>query len=159
MFTSRMCCAGFAYVKSAPPASAICRWRRSASSCIVCVLGRNCKQWLRYSLARTLRREEQLWLTRDDTGSPGRLSGDGGYGLIRIRAKSIVGRSWQPKTQQNRAVPIRRVLRDHLDYRHTFGSQFAQKGVSLYKISSLMGNSPEISRRHYASVVPETMES
>ncbi|MBL4701905.1 MAG: site-specific integrase [Phycisphaeraceae bacterium] len=30
-----------------------------------------------------------------------------------------------------------------LDYRHTFGSQLAQKGVSLYKISTLMGNSPK----------------
>ncbi len=44
-----------------------------------------------------------------------------------------------------------------LDYRHTFGSQLAQRGVSLYKISSLMGNSPEICRRHYASLVPEAM--
>lgn len=44
-----------------------------------------------------------------------------------------------------------------LDYRHTFGSQLAQKGVSLYKISTLMGNSPEICRRHYASLVPEAM--
>ena len=44
-----------------------------------------------------------------------------------------------------------------LDYRHTFGSQLAQKGVSLYKISALMGNSPEICRRHYAALVPEAM--
>lgn len=44
-----------------------------------------------------------------------------------------------------------------LDYRHTFGSQLAQKGVSLYKISALMGNSPEICRRHYASLVREAI--
>lgn len=44
-----------------------------------------------------------------------------------------------------------------LDYRHTFGSQLAQHGVSLYKASSLMGNSPEICRRHYASLIPEAM--
>ncbi len=44
-----------------------------------------------------------------------------------------------------------------LDYRHTFGSQLAQKGVSLYKISALMGNSPDICRRHYAALVPEAM--
>lgn len=44
-----------------------------------------------------------------------------------------------------------------LDYRHTFGSQLAQKGVSLYKISALMGNSPEICRKHYAALVPEAM--
>jgi integrase len=39
-----------------------------------------------------------------------------------------------------------------LDFRHTFGSQLAAKGESLYKISSLMGNSPEICRRHYAAI-------
>jgi len=44
-----------------------------------------------------------------------------------------------------------------LDYRHTFGSQLAMKGESLYKISTLMGNSPEICRRHYAALIPETM--
>lgn len=44
-----------------------------------------------------------------------------------------------------------------LDFRHTFGSQLAMKGESLYKISVLMGNSPEICRRHYAALIPETM--
>ena len=44
-----------------------------------------------------------------------------------------------------------------LDYRHTFGSQLAVKGESLYKISTLMGNSPEICRRHYAAVAPDAM--
>jgi integrase len=44
-----------------------------------------------------------------------------------------------------------------LDFRHTFGSQLAMKGESLYKISALMGNSPEICRRHYAALIPETM--
>jgi integrase len=44
-----------------------------------------------------------------------------------------------------------------LDFRHTFGSQLAQKGVSLFKIAELMGNSPEIARRHYARLVPEQM--
>jgi integrase len=44
-----------------------------------------------------------------------------------------------------------------LDFRHTFGSQLAMKGGSLYKISALMGNSPEICRRHYAALIPETM--
>lgn len=43
------------------------------------------------------------------------------------------------------------------DYRHTFGSHLAMKGVSLYKISALMGNSPEICRRHYAALVPQEM--
>lgn len=44
-----------------------------------------------------------------------------------------------------------------LDYRHTFGSQLASKGESLYKISKLMGNSPDICRWHYAALVPEEM--
>ncbi len=44
-----------------------------------------------------------------------------------------------------------------LDYRHTFGSQLAMKGESLYKISALMGNSPEICRRHYAALQPEAL--
>jgi integrase len=42
-----------------------------------------------------------------------------------------------------------------LEYRHTFGSQLAMKGESLYKISKLLGNSPEICRRHYAALIPE----
>lgn len=44
-----------------------------------------------------------------------------------------------------------------LDFRHTFGSMLAMKGESLYKINALLGNSPEICRRHYAALVPETM--
>jgi len=45
----------------------------------------------------------------------------------------------------------------NLDYRHTFGSQLAMKGESLYKIATLMGNSPEICRRHYAALMPESL--
>jgi integrase len=44
-----------------------------------------------------------------------------------------------------------------LDYRHTFGSHLAMKGESLYKISALMGNSPDICRRHYAVLHTEQM--
>jgi integrase len=44
-----------------------------------------------------------------------------------------------------------------LDFRHTFGSQLAMKGESLYKISTLMGNSPEICRRHYAALLPDAL--
>ena len=44
-----------------------------------------------------------------------------------------------------------------LDFRHTFGSQLAMKGESLYKISRLLGNSPEICRKHYAAVMPESL--
>ena len=44
-----------------------------------------------------------------------------------------------------------------LDYRHTFGSQLATKGESLYKISKLMGNSPDICRLHYAAITNESL--
>jgi len=144
-----------------------------------------------------LRREEALWLTLDDVNLRA-----GRHGILHIRAKTVDGESWQPKTKVNRAVPISAALRGYLDryqpqptlqgwyfpspegkrwdpdnlsadlrdanekaglqwtcliYRHTFGSQLAQKGVSLFKISQLMGNSPEICRRHYAALVPEAM--
>jgi integrase len=146
-----------------------------------------------------LRREELLWLTVDDIDLHRR---NGGHGLLRIRAKTIDGRYWQPKTKRNRAVPISRSLREYLsrwtvrasdhgwffpspdgtwwdpdnfsadlrdanhaeclpwsclDFRHTLGSLLAQRGVSLYKIATLMGNSPEICRRHYAALTDESM--
>jgi integrase len=44
-----------------------------------------------------------------------------------------------------------------LHYRHTFGSQLAMKGESLYKIAKLMGNSPQIAERHYAALVAEDL--
>ena len=144
-----------------------------------------------------VRREELLWLTHDDVDRK-----TGAHGMLRIRAKTIDGRSWQPKTKVNRAVPISTTLRRNLDayasravpggwffpspagkaydidnfssdlkrvneaaslpwtcldFRHTFGSQLAMKGESLYKIATLMGNSPEICRRHYAALAPESL--
>jgi integrase len=35
--------------------------------------------------------------------------------MIRVRAKTIDGESWQPKTKINRAVPISTTLRRYLD--------------------------------------------
>ncbi len=140
-----------------------------------------------------LRREEAVWLTREDVDLDQRI--------IRIRAKTVEGKSWQPKTRRNRAVPISETLMailkayeppglsiwffpaplggrwdvDNvsqelkklnsakglewtcLDFRHTFGSQLAQKGESLYKIATMLGNSPTICQRHYAALIPETM--
>ncbi len=146
-----------------------------------------------------LRREEALWLTRDDIDLKA-----GRFGTIRVRAKTVLGEFWEPKTKSNRAVPVSRALRGYLDgylppsvrgcwffpspqgkrwdpdnfssrlkrandcaglpwscqeYRHTFGSQLAMKGESLYKIATLMGNSPEICRRHYAALLPESLEN
>ena len=144
-----------------------------------------------------IRREELLWLTPEDLDLAA-----GTFGVIRVRAKTLDGESWQPKTKRNRAVPVSSRLRHFLDkwrlkhpngtwlfpspagvrwdpdnfssdlrfanekaklpwgcldFRHTFGSQLAMKGESLFKISALMGNSPEICRRHYAALVPEAM--
>jgi len=139
-----------------------------------------------------LRREELLWLTHEDV--------DLARQVIYVRAKSVTGEAWQPKTGANRRVPVSTSLlpflerheSDHaiwvfpspkgfrwdpdnfghklakinrsrglewgcLDYRHTFGSHLAMKGESLYKISQLMGNSPEICRRHYAVLMPESL--
>lgn len=144
-----------------------------------------------------LRREELCWLRVDDIDFSG-----GGNGMIRVRAKTIDGEYWEPKTKTNRVVPISRALRKYLDrysppkveggwyfstptgkrwdpdnlsrelrtangkaglkwtcldYRHTFGSQLAMKGESLHKISKIMGNSPEICRKHYAALLPESL--
>jgi len=57
-----------------------------------------------------LRREELLWLTRKDVDLQA-----GRYGTIRIRAKTVKGEYWEPKTKINRAVPVSRVLRGYLD--------------------------------------------
>lgn len=70
------------------------------------------------------------------------------------------GTRWDP---DNFAADLRKANREAelkwtcLDNRHTFGSQLAQRGVSLYKIATLLGNSPEICRRHYAALIPEAM--
>ncbi len=140
-----------------------------------------------------LRREEVLWLTRDDVDMRG--------GMIRVCKKTVGEETWWPKTRRNRRVPVSSVLRGFLefyspcsdsiwffpsprkhrwhpdnfsqalreinekhelpwgclDFRHTFGSHLAMKGESLFKISELMGNSPEICRRHYAALTPEEM--
>ena len=146
-----------------------------------------------------LRREEALWLTAADVDLTA-----GAQGMIRIRAKTVGGLSWQPKTKVNRAVPISRDLARYLlryrpaatreewyfpspeghhydpdnfsadlraaqeptglawsclHFRHTFGSHLAQNGVSLFKIATLMGNSPEICRKHYAVLCPEALSN
>jgi integrase len=49
-----------------------------------------------------LRREEALWLTREEV--------DLVSSVIRVRAKTIDGRRWQPKTGRNRVVPISQSL-------------------------------------------------
>jgi site-specific recombinase XerD len=70
------------------------------------------------------------------------------------------GKRWDPDGFSHRLRDINRVAGfpwSALDFRHTFGSQVAMKGESLYKVSALMGNSPEICRRHYAALLPESL--
>jgi integrase len=70
------------------------------------------------------------------------------------------GKRWDPDnfSQDLREINERNGLPwGCLDFRHSFGSHLAQKGESLYKIAELMGNSPEICRRHYAALIPEQM--
>ena len=70
------------------------------------------------------------------------------------------GKRWDPDnfSQDQRKINRANGLNwSCLDFRHTFGSHLAQKGESLYKISKLMGNSPEICRKHYAALIPEEM--
>lgn len=70
------------------------------------------------------------------------------------------GHRWDPDNfsralrQANRALGLDWGCRD---YRRTFGSQLVMKGESLYKISEIMGNSPEICRRYYAKLLPESL--
>ena len=73
---------------------------------------------------------------------------------------SPLGRRWDT---DNFSTALRKANRQHslpwscLDYRHTFGSQLAQNGVSLYKISTMMGDRLGICRRHYAALIPEAL--
>lgn len=57
-----------------------------------------------------LRREELVWLRLDDIDRDGAA-----HGLIRVRAKTVRGEHWEPKTKANRVVPISAALRSHLD--------------------------------------------
>jgi integrase len=73
---------------------------------------------------------------------------------------SPTGKRWDP---DNFSADLRDINNANgldwscLDFRHTFGSHLAQKGESLYKIATLLGNSPDICRRHYAALIPEKM--
>jgi integrase len=73
---------------------------------------------------------------------------------------SPTGKRWDPDnfSQTLQEINDKKQLQwSCLDFRHTFGSHLAQKGESLYKIAELMGNSPEICRKHYAALIPEKM--
>jgi integrase len=72
------------------------------------------------------------------------------------------GKRWEPDnfSADLRAANKKKGLSEgwsNLTFRHTFGSQLAIRGESLYKIATLMGNSPAICQRHYAALIPEAL--
>ncbi len=76
------------------------------------------------------------------------------------RFPSPEGKRWDPDNLSRRFRKLMKAARlpwNMLDLRHTFGSQLARKGVSELKIATLMGNSPEIARRHYIRLIPAEM--
>lgn len=70
------------------------------------------------------------------------------------------GRRWHPDNLGHRLVRLMKSLGlpwGFLVFRHTYGSQLATNGVSLYKISKLMGNSARVAERHYASLLTQDL--
>jgi hypothetical protein len=71
---------------------------------------------------------------------------------------------WEERAPARRAESQRRIAESKggisrlcqvIDNRQPFGSQLAMNSESLYKISKLMGNSPEVCRRHHAALLPQ----
>jgi len=76
--------------------------------------------------------------------------------------RSPGGKRWEPDNFSKHLRSTNRAKKlpawwSNLTFRHTFGSQLAMRGESLYKIATLMGNSPEICRRHYAALIPHEL--
>lgn len=63
--------------------------------------------------------------------------------LEQVNDKAHDGQPWIPAERINWNA-----------FRHTFATLRAQAGVSLDKISSWMGNTPEVCRKHYAQFMP-----
>lgn len=85
------------------------------------------------------------------------------------KPRSLTSEQWKKakaeyrKAKKNYQIELAKkteLLKAHLErigwnsFRHTFGSLLAQEGVSLDKITSWMGNTPEVCRKHYAQFVP-----
>lgn len=67
---------------------------------------------------------------------------------------------WDPDNLGHKVADLMASVRldwGFLEFRHTYGSQLAIKGVSLLKIAKLMGNSFRIAERHYASLQTEDL--
>lgn len=112
-----------------------------------------------------LRREELLWLTPDDLDRSA-----GNHGMLRIRAKTIGGESWQPKTKKNRAVPVSARLRFFLDkwelkrpkgtwlFPSPGGKRWDTDNFSSdLRAANQRTKLPWGCRRHYAALLPEAL--
>lgn len=64
------------------------------------VAGSNVEAAVAVAVFAGLRREELCWLTWDDVDL------DAATPVLRVRAKTIDGESWQPKTKRDRKVPV-----------------------------------------------------
>lgn len=62
-----------------------------------------------YIYAR-LRREELCWLQESDVDFSAGI-----HGMIRVSAKTVDDKSWEPKTKVNRVVPISSKLKIYLE--------------------------------------------
>jgi integrase len=65
------------------------------------------------------------------------------------------GCRWNPDNLGHRLAKLMDAVRlvwTFLDFRHTYGSQLAMKGVSIFKIAKLMGNSARVAEKHYAAL-------
>lgn len=113
-----------------------------------------------------------LHVKKAKTGKPRRvpISGALGEALRPLAKKSgFIAPHWQEGDYSVKAesdlLPLRKSLSEIADkikwniFRHTFASLLAQTGrVSIDQISALMGNTPEVCRRHYAHLIPEAVE-
>ena len=99
---------------------------------------------------------------------------------ISTRLRELLASSWTPRADSEWAFPApsggrwhgRNLLRRFqvimrakgwdwtiLDLRHTFATQLVAKNMSLAKVAALMGNSPDICRRHYAHISTEDLRA
>lgn len=67
---------------------------------------------------------------------------------------------WDPDNLGHRLAKLMKSVGlkwNFLDFRHTYGSQLAMKGLTIYKIAKLMGNSARVAERHYAALQTEDL--
>lgn len=70
----------------------------------------------------------------------------------RDRALTLVKQLRKIAAKEKQPIPPERIGWNA--WRHTFATLLAQEGISVETICSLMGNTPEVCRRHYAQLMP-----